>query len=264
MSSILPFRERYQARASFIHRLEPRAKVVATVAFVFAATLTPVGQWPVLGGLALILAAAVALSRLSPLLVLGRSALALPFVLVAVPILFTKEGDELFTIPALAWDWTATDAGLEALSTILAKSWLSVCAAVVLTASTTSLDLLRGLRGLGLPRIIVATVSFMYRYIFVIGEEGLRLMRARESRSAKISSRSGGGILWRARVSGNMVGSLFLRSYERSERVYEAMCARGFDGEVRFLSGGVLRRLDVVAVAVLIALLTGLQVYARV
>lgn len=263
MSSVLPFRERYQARSSFIHRLEPRAKVVATVAFVFAATLTPVGQWPVLGGLALILAAAVALSRLSPLLVLGRSALALPFVLVAVPILFTKEGDELFTIPAVAWDWTATDAGLEALSTILAKSWLSVCAAVVLTASTRSLDLLRGLRGLGLPRIIVATVSFMYRYIFVIGEEGLRLMRARESRSAKIGSRSG-GVLWRARVTGNMVGSLFLRSYERSERVYEAMCARGFDGEVRFLTRSSLRRLDVMAVAVLVALLTGLQVYARV
>jgi cobalt/nickel transport system permease protein len=264
MSTLLPFSERYQAGTSLVHRLEPRAKLVATVAFIFAATLTPVGQWSVLGGLALILVAAIALSGLSPLLILRRSALALPFVLVAVPILFSKEGEELFTVPALFWDWTATDSGLEALLSILAKSWLSVSAAVLLTASTASVDLLQALRGLRVPRIIAATVFFMYRYIFVIGEEALRLMRGRESRSARVGNRSGGSLLWRTRVTGNMVGTLFLRSYERSERVYDAMRARGFDGELRFLAENTLHRVDLLAVALILMLLTGLQIYARV
>jgi cobalt/nickel transport system permease protein len=264
MSTVLPFGERYQAGTSLVHRLEPRAKLLVTVAFIFAATLTPVGQWPVFAGLALILAAAVALSALSPLLVLRRSALALPFILVAVPTLFTKEGEELFRVPALFWTWTATDTGLETLLSILAKSWLSVCAAVVLTASTSSPDLLRALRRLGVPRIIAATVFFMYRYIFVIGEEALRLMRARESRSARVGSSSGGSLLWRARVTGNMVGTLFLRSYERGERVYDAMRARGFDGELRFLAESALHRIDLLAIGLVLTLLTGLQIYARI
>jgi cobalt/nickel transport system permease protein len=246
-----------------LHRLEARTKLLVALGFIFATTLTPTGRWEVLGGLALLMAVGVLLSGLSPLLVLRRSALALPFVLAAIPLLFTREGEGLFTVPVLAWRWTATDAGLEALLTILLKSWLSVSAAVVLTATTPAPDLLRALQGLHAPRVLVATVSFMYRYIFVIGEEAQRLMRARECRSAVVGESSGGTIRWRAGVLGNMVGSLFLRSYERAERIYDAMRSRGYDGELKSLATASLRGADYAMLATVFALLIALESYAR-
>ncbi len=146
---------------------------------------------------------------------------------------------------------------------MLSKSLLSVGAAVILTATTSPLALLRALRGLGVPRIIVATVLFMYRYLFVIGEEALRLLRARDSRSARVGRQSGGSLPWRAKVLGNMVGSLFLRSYERGERVFDAMTARGFNGELRSHSEPVMARTDWLALVLLMALLVGVQTYVR-
>jgi cobalt/nickel transport system permease protein len=261
--SLLALDQRFQEGRSLLHRLQARAKLLIALAFIFAATLTPTGRWEILGALAILLAVGTALGGLSPLLVLRRSALALPFVLAAVPLLFTREGSALFSVPILAWRWTATDAGLEALLTILLKSWLSVSAAVVLTATTPATDLLRALQGLHVPRVIVATVSFMYRYIFVIGEEGQRLMRARECRSAVVGRGRGGSVRWRARILGNMVGSLFIRSYGRAERIYNAMRSRGYDGELKSLTVTSLRRVDYVALVIVLGLLAALESYAR-
>jgi len=254
--------ERYEAGSSLIHKADARVKLPVTVAYIFAVTLTPVGHWLALALMAAPLPVAILLGRLSPLLVLRRSALALPFILAAVPLMFTKEGETLFTLPPFGWD--ASRQGLVAVITILTKSWLSVTAAVVLTATTSAVDLVRALRSLAVPRILVATVSFMYRYIFVIGEEALRLMRARDSRSANVEGRkSGGTAWWRAGIIGNMAGSLFLRSYERSERVYAAMQARGYDGEPRFLWNPPWRAAEI-TLGVFVALYAaGIQVYAH-
>ena len=262
MAARLPFGERYLAGRSAIHAADARVKLPATLAYVFAVTLTPPGHWAALGLLALPLLAVLTISRLSPPVVLRRSALALPFLLAALPLMFTKEGEALFSVPLVGW--TASREGLEAVLSILAKSWLSMVAAVILTATTPAAELLRAMRVLGLPRLLVATVSFMYRYLFVIGEEALRLMRARESRSARLAGqRAAAGLGWRARVLGHMVGSLFLRTYERSERVYAAMLARGYDGEPRFLGSRAWRAIEVVTAAELVVYLAGVQLYAR-
>jgi cobalt/nickel transport system permease protein len=267
MAARVPFAERYLAGRSAIHTTDARAKLPATLAYIFAVTLTPVGHWPALSLLALPLAAALVLSRVPPLVVLRRSALALPFLLAAVPLMFTKEGEVLFSVPLFGW--TASREGLEAVLSILAKSWLSVVAAVILTTTTPAAELLRAMRTLGLPRLLVATVSFMYRYLFVIGEEALRLLRARDSRSGRPAGvcppgrRAGGNLGWRARVLGNMIGSLFLRTYERSERVYAAMQARGYDGEPRFLSNRAWRPMEIVLATALVAYLAGVELYAR-
>jgi cobalt/nickel transport system permease protein len=146
----------------------------------------------------------------------------------------------------------------------MVKSWMTVLMAVVLTATTRPIDLIRGLERLRLPRILTATVLFMYRYLFVIGEEGQRLMRARDARSAGDGvRRSGGSLTWRARVLGNMVGSLFIRSFERSERIYAAMLARGFDGRIRTLATQRLATRDWAALSVAIVALSGLVLHAR-
>jgi cobalt/nickel transport system permease protein len=88
------------------------------------------------------------------------------------------------------------------------------------------------------PRLLVSIFGLMWRYLFVLVDEALRLLRARQARSGdsgRSGLRTGGSIPWRARVAGGMAGSLFLRAFDRSDRIYMAMAARGYDGEARSL-----------------------------
>jgi cobalt/nickel transport system permease protein len=160
---------------------------------------------------------------------------AVPFMMAALPVLFAP-GPALVAFALGPLDVVVSTNGATTLGTIALKSWISVQAALLLTYSTPFHDLVDGLRALRLPRIIVAIISFMYRYLGVLAEEAGRMMRARSARSATaVGRRAGASVRWRAAVTGSMVGSLFLRSYERSERIYAAMQARGFDGELRYL-----------------------------
>ena len=261
MSAFAVVTDRHVAGDSFVHGLDPRAKLLATLVFIFSVLFIPQARWELFGAYACLLALTTVTSSLSPKLVIGRALLALPFVMAAIPVLFNRPGERLFEVPLFGW--TATDEGLEALSSILLRSWLSVTAATILTATTEPDHILRSLRTFGVPRILVATISFMWRYVFVIGEEAQRLLRAREARSARPSGKAGGRLAWRARVAGNMVGSLFLRSLGRSERVYVAMLARGYNGELRSLDRFRVRAGDIVFVAATFASVVTLQTYAR-
>jgi cobalt/nickel transport system permease protein len=158
--------------------------------------------------------------------------IALPFLLIALPLLFTRPGEPLFTLTPGPWTLTITDQGAREVATIVLRSWLSVQVALLLAFTTPFPDLIDALRALRLPRIMVSIISFMYRYLAVLSEEAGRMNRAKASRSAVVVGRAGGSLRWRAGVTGAMVGSLFLRSYERSERVYAAMLARGFQGQL--------------------------------
>lgn len=89
-----------------------------------------------------------------------------------------------------------------------------------------------------MPRVMIMILSFMYRYIFVLVDEVMRMRQARDSRNF------GGKRLWQLRTIGNMIGTLFIRSYERGERVYAAMLARGFDGHSRTLDRLNFRQAD--------------------
>ena len=95
-------------------------------------------------------------------------------------------------------------------------------------------------------------------------DEVFRLLRAREARSAAAAgARSGGSVMWRAGVAGNMAGQLFLRSYERSDRVYNAMLARGYAGHLMTINPHELRRVDYVATGLALSLILALQVIGR-
>ena len=109
-------------------------------------------------------------------------------------------------------------------------------AAIILAASTPFPELLQAMRAVKIPRLLVAIFGLMWRYLFVLADEALRLLRARSARSGcgdPSREKIGGSIVWRARVAGGMAGSLLLRGIERSDRIYNAMLARGYDGEVR-------------------------------
>lgn len=216
-----------------LHALDSRVKFVLTVAFILAVAITPIAVWPIyVLLLALVVSAAVA-SELGVTFALKRALLALPFALAALPSLFTLPGATLFTLPIGPWTLTATGPGLERLLSVMLKSWISMQAAVLLTATTQFPDLLVAMRAVGVPRLLVAIFGLMWRYLFVLVDEAIRLTRARDARSGSVTGRGGGAVWWRARVTGGMAGNLFLRGYERSERIYAAMVARGYDGEVR-------------------------------
>lgn len=231
------FLDPHRPRGSLIHQLDPRVKLVLALAFILTTALVPPGAWPVY---VLLLAIAISVELLSDLgvgYVLKRSALALPFVLAAFPVIFTlDQGAELFQFSLGAWTFTAYQGGLERFVSVALKSWISVQVAIVLAASTTFPDLLVAMRAIRLPRLIVAIFGLMWRYLFVLVDEVLRLIRARAARSGQSDQpglKTGGSLAWRARVTGGMAGSIFIRGIERSDRIYMAMLARGYDGDVR-------------------------------
>jgi cobalt/nickel transport system permease protein len=232
------FLDPYRPRRSPIHELDPRVKFVLTVAFILTVSLSPPGAWPAYILLLAIILSVEILSDLGVGYVLKRANLALPFVLAAIPLLFTTEGDPLSTFKLGPWMLTFTESGLVQFISIALKSWISVQAAIVLAASTPFPELLMAMRAVKVPRLLVAIFGLMWRYLFVLADEALRLMRARAARSGHAdlpATKPGGSITWRARVTGQMAGSLFIRALERSDRIYMAMVSRGYDGEVRTL-----------------------------
>ena len=244
--------DRYLQRNSLVHELEPRLKLVAVLAYILAATTLPMQGWLGYIGLALLAALAILAARVPLGLMLRRSAIALPFVgVVALSVPFTRGGDELWNGSLLGLHLAVTAEGLWLFAGILIKSWLSVLMVGLLVTTTPMARVLYALRALRLPAVLVMTIALMYRYLFVLAEEARRLYVARESRSVG----KGGTVWWRARVLGGMVGSLFIRSYERSERVYAAMLARGFDGEMRSLEEPCWRGRDTLLLAFWLLLL---------
>jgi cobalt/nickel transport system permease protein len=229
------FLDPYRPRSSPIHRLDGRVKFVLTLAFILTTALLPVGAWVTYGALLVLILLVEILSALGVGYVLKRSALAFPFVLAALPVIFIAKEPILVRLPV---DLTISSVGLVRFASIAFKSWLSVQAAVVLAASTPFPELLVAMRAVRLPRLLVALFGLMWRYLFVFADEVLRLTRARAARSGQNDLpglKTGGSVAWRARVTGGMAGNLFLRAFERSDRIYMAMLARGYDGEVRTL-----------------------------
>jgi cobalt/nickel transport system permease protein len=241
--------DRYRQGDSLLHRLDPRVKVLVTLFYIVSNVALPDGAWTAFGASWLFLLLAARLGQLSPGLLLRRSLIALPFLLAALSVLFTLPGRTLWSARILTWTVAISDAGLLRFFSILVRSWLSVQMAILLTATTTFPDLMHALRHLRVPGVLVAIISFMYRYLFVLAGEANRLMRARAARSARRAqgdggSAAGGSLWWRARVAGSMVGQLFLRSYERSERVYNAMLSRGYRGQLLTMNPHVMTRRD--------------------
>src|SRR4030042_4889846 len=238
------FLDPYRPRKSLIHQLDPRIKLVLTVAFILTNALIPTGAWPVFLLLFALILSVEILSELGVGYVLKRAMLALPFVLAALPLILTIPGKAIFSLPVGTLTFTATYTGLERFASITAKSWLSIQAAILLSASTSFPELLVAMRAVGVPRLMVSTFGLMWGFLFVLVDETTRLIRARSARSGQSEQKSvktGGSLVWRARVTGGMAGSLLLRAFERSDRIYMAMVSRGYDGEARSLPLPVLK-----------------------
>jgi cobalt/nickel transport system permease protein len=249
------FLDELARRSSPVHAIEARLKAVGALALIVAAVLLPpVRTWPFAAYLAF-LAVLLALARLPLAPVLRRLAGFAPFILTAAVLLpFTRPGDGTVSasLQLGGWELPLYRAGLLAAKAVLLKSLISALSVVLLVSTTPFSGLLRALERLHFPRLLLAIIAFLYRYLFLLQGEFLRLTRAARSRNWEA-----GPFRTRLAAAGGIVGSLFLRTYDRGERVYTAMLARGYDGRFRTLSDPAVTRGAAAGLGVFLALVLG-------
>jgi cobalt/nickel transport system permease protein len=200
-----------------VHRLDPRAKVLATAAFLV--TLASFGAHEVsnLLPMALFPVALAAFGDVPFGLLLRKAALGLPFILVLGAFL-----PFIDTAPVLHLGPMVLSGGWIAFASLLVRGLLAVSTATVLVAVTGFGEVCAALDRLGAPRAFSQQLLFLHRYLFLVGEETGRGLLARELRA------QGRPMAWREFPS--FGGHLLLRSWERADRVHAALRARGFEG----------------------------------
>ncbi|BBA69804.1 cobalt ECF transporter T component CbiQ [Geobacter sulfurreducens] len=222
---------------SAVHRLDPRAKVFVTFAFIVAvvslgryelAALVPFAVFPV---------ALAASAGLPATVILRKLLLVLPFAVVVG--LFNPLLDRQ---PLLALGPLVISGGWISFLSIIVRSLLTVGAAVVLVAVTGFSGICMALERFGVPRPFVVQLLFLYRYLFVLADEGGRMVRAWELRS--FSGRGRGLKAYSA-----LVGSLLLRTWDRAERIHMAMLSRGFNGQFHVRREGRIGRAELIFTA---------------
>lgn len=204
-----------------VHDLAPECKLAAQLLFVIAVVATPREAFWAFAIYAAILVGLIRLAELPVGFVLKRLVIEVPFVLFAVLLPFIGGGErtEVLGLPMSV-------EGLWGAWNILAKATLGLGASIVVAATTTMPGFLRGFERLHLPRPLTSTASFMIRYFDVIADEMRRMRIGRQARGYDPRW------IWQARAVAASAGSLFIRSYERGERVYQAMLSRGYTGSL--------------------------------
>jgi cobalt/nickel transport system permease protein len=205
-----------------LHRAPAHLKVAGLVGFMLVVVATPVPWVAAFAAYAVVLAVLVAVSGVPVPYLARRMVVEVPVLAFAVllPVVATGPAVEVLGV-------SLSRPGLVAAGGLLVKATLGVLASLLLAATTEPRDLLAGLERLRVPTQLVQIMGFMVRYLDVVTDELQRMRTARESRG------------WTARdprhwpVLARCAGSLFIRSFERGERVHLAMVARGHDGSAR-------------------------------
>jgi len=217
--------DRLSYQDTFMHRLDPRTKVLTTLAFLLAVISYPKYEVAALAPFFLFPVLLMALGDIPPGFVLRKVLLVSPFALfvgIMNPVFDRSVAFHLFGLPV--------SAGWVSFLSILLKFALSASAAILLLATTSFPRVCHALGHLGMPALFTSQLMFLYRYMFVLLEEALRVVRAKEMRS--FGGRGAGAV-----VFVRLLGMLFIRTLERAERIYGAMLARGFRGDIPQLRG---------------------------
>jgi cobalt/nickel transport system permease protein len=202
-----------------VHRLDPRAKVVVTLFFIVSVVSFGKYELSALFPFFLYPAALIALGNLPSLFLVRKTALVLPFAVVIGMFNPILDRQILLHLGPLA-----ISGGWISCASIIVRAALTVSAAFTLVTVTGFPAICTALERLGMPRTFAVQLMFLYRYIFVLVEEGKRMSRARELRTF-------GGRGLGMKNFGSLIGHLLLRTWERAERIHRAMLARGFTGE---------------------------------
>jgi cobalt/nickel transport system permease protein len=206
---------------SAVHRLPAHVKLVALLAFMLLVVATPRTWYPVYGVYLAALVAVIAVSQVPPAYIAKRMVVEVPFLVFAVLMPFIATGPRTEVLGL-----EVSEHGLLAAWALLAKGTLGVIASLTLAATTEPRDILAGLERLRVPNQLVQIMGFMIRYLDVVTDEMLRMRIARESRGFTARSVRHWPVIARS------AGALFIRSYERGERVHLAMLSRGYTGKM--------------------------------
>jgi len=206
-----------------VHRLDARAKAVVTLVYIAIVMSFPRYALSALIPFLFYPVVLLSVGRIPVLHILKKILVAAPFaVVIGIFNPFLDRAPVAMIGPLMV------TGGWVSFVSILFRFVLTVGAALALVACTGMYRLGAGLEQLGVPRVFVMQLLFLYRYLFVVANEGQKMLRS-------LALRSGGARTLRLRVYGSLVGHLLLRSMDRAERVHRAMVARGFDGEIRVL-----------------------------
>lgn len=234
--------ERWSRRTSPVHRRDPRAKIIALLVFLVALGTAHRALPLISVAFLLLLATGLIGARLPLFGILARAAFVLPFTLVFALIC-----------------WATGDPGRGV--SLVAKSYLSALAVLLVVATTPLPSLLWGLERAGVPRFLLLVVQFLYRYLFVIVEEAQHMRAAAAARGASARDWTAGGARFRAAAGALAV--LFARSYSRAQHIHHAMLARGFQGRFQALEAGPFRSRDVAFAALASLATVALRVFAE-
>lgn len=211
----------YVHEHSAVHGLAPEVKIAGAFGLVLCVAVTPRDAVWAFGLYALLVAGLVAASRIRFKFVGLRLLAIAPFVFFALLIPFVASGER-----TEVWGVSVSVEGLWGAWNILAKAALGASVSIVLTATTEIPDIIRGLGKLRVPALFISIAMFMVRYLELISDELRRMRVAMTSRGYDPRW------LHQARPIASSAGALFIRSYERGERVHAAMLSRGFTGEM--------------------------------
>ena len=205
---------------SSVHRLDPRAKVLATLVYILC--VVSFGRYELAAMLPFLIypVALLSLADLPAGYLARKAAVVIPFAVMVG--LFNPFFDRQVVMqlgPLNVWG------GWVSCASIVVRALLTAGAAIVLVAVTGFPAICAALERLGMPRVFAVQLLFLHRYIFVLADEGGRVARARQLRAC---GKKGLGL----HHFGSLVGHLLLRTWERAERIHLAMLARGFNGEL--------------------------------
>jgi len=212
--------ERHTYIVSPIHDLDPRFKIIASLLFVVGVVAGPPLRPAEFGLLFILLLAITVIARVPVRWMLSRSLIVLPIAL-GIAIFAPLNKVTSFSLEGIAQEYTDNYWMIWA---IASKSWMSAYTMLLLSATTPIPRLFEGLRALRMPTIFITLLTFLYRFTDIFALQLHTMRQAVASRAPELKG-------WRLiRLYGNLAGNLFIRAYERGERIHAAMLSRGYDG----------------------------------
>ena len=232
-----------------IHRLDPRAKLVATLTFIVTVVSFPKHEITGLLPFFLFPVLLISLGDIPVKFILKKVLLVSSFaVFIGIfnPLLDRQVSSSFLGVP-ISWGWIS-------FFSIMLKFFLTIASALLLIATTSFPGICHSLQKIGMPDIFVSQLLFLYRYIFVLVEEAMKIVRARDMRSFNKKGHN-------MKTFTHLIGTLFLRTMERAERVYQAMLSRGFNGRLHAMKPYGFRAVDAAFLFTTIVLLYLFRTY---
>jgi cobalt/nickel transport system permease protein len=221
-----------------LYSIDARVKWVGAFVIAFITLSIPLYTWAAYILILSILLAVLIASQLPFYKVIKRTfLLEIPLIFVLAPLPFIKLDTSLLPVSIMGFAFQISQHQILHIGVLLLRSWLIIFTMVLLTMTTPADDLLFSLSSIGVPEVLVNIITLMWRYLSLFISDSQKLTSAREMRSVSPSGLrlNKQRFLWNIQVTGSILGNLFLRAYERSERIFQAMQLRGFDGTLRSL-----------------------------